>query len=488
MAIIVDLFNNTGSIFIIHLRISFFNMGEPGKLLIPGGITRVGGRRMAQNRDTEEMLAHLKMSSVAELFEDIPETARVGMVGLDEGMSEQQVRNKLETILGNNVSLGEVSNFLGGGTYDFYVPSAVKSIVGRSEFVTSYTPYQPEISQGILQVLFEYQSMMSELTGMEVVNNSLYDYATGLGEAILMAARLQKKARTFLIPDSIPESRRSVLENYCRGPGIVFEEYAMDGNTGTVDIADLESRVTDSTIGVLLETPNYYGILEPGVDEIRRILDNRIMVAGVNAISLAVVRPPGDYGADIVVSEGQILGSAVNLGGPMLGIMACKKKHIRKMPGRVVGLTHDADGNIAFCMTLQTREQHIRRERATSNICSNEALTTVAAASYLGYMGGSGLRRMAMDVMRTARNLASRLNEVPGVQAPLFSGSYFNEFVVTMPRKASQVILELAGKGINAGIAIEKPGMENALLVSVTDKTRPEDIQIFVQGLKEVLA
>ena len=442
---------------------------------------------MAQDRDTEEMLAYLKISSVNELFEDIPETARTDIAELKNGMTEQDVRKKLEDTLEKNTSLKEMPSFLGGGAYDYYVPAAVNNIVGRSEFITSYTPYQPEISQGLLQALFEYQSMMSELTGMEVVNNSLYDYSTGLGEAVLMAARLQRKAKTFLIPDNLPAARVSVLENYCNGPGIIFQKYAIDKTTGMADLEDMKSKVDDTTIGALIETPNYYGVLESQVDEIRQILDGKIMVVGSDVVSLGAVRPPGDYGADIVISEGQVFGNAINFGGPMLGIMACRKKHIRKMPGRVIGLSSDTEGNRAFCMTLQTREQHIRREKATSNICSNEALTTVATASYMAYMGGSGLRELAIKVMQTSRNLANQIVEIPGCQAPKFTGHYFNEFVASFPMGAEELVQKLNDKCINPGIVFEEPGMENDLLISVTDKTQPEDIQRFIQALKEVI-
>ena len=442
---------------------------------------------MAQDRDMEEMLAYLKINSVDELFDDIPETARSELTGLKNGITEQEVRNNLENILNKNTSLKEMPSFLGGGAYDYYVPAAVNNIVGRSEFITSYTPYQPEISQGLLQALFEYQSMMSELTGMEVVNNSLYDYTTGLGEAVLMAARLQRKAKIFLIPDNLPMSRISVLENYCNGPGIKFQKYAIDKNTGMTDLEDLKSKIDDNTIGALVETPNYYGVLETNVDKIRQILDGKIMVVGADAVSLGIVRPPGDYGADIVISEGQVFGNAVNFGGPLLGIMACRKKHIRKMPGRVIGLTSDTEGNRAFCMTLQTREQHIRREKATSNICSNEALTTVATAAYMAYMGGSGLRELAIKVMQTSRELANQIAQVPGCQAPKFTGHHFNEFVASFPMNAQELIQKMNEKDINPGIGLEIPGMENDLLIAVTDKTSPENIQEFIQALKEAV-
>jgi glycine dehydrogenase subunit 1 len=436
---------------------------------------------MAQKTDTEQMLAALNIKSVNELFEDIPEPVKSKISGLGNGMCEQEVRTRIEELLAKNVPAGKMSSFLGGGAYDFYVPSAVKSVTGRSEFLTSYTPYQPETSQGLLQVLFEYQSMMCELTGMEVVNNSLYDYATGLGEAALMAARL-KSGKIFLVPETISWPRFSVLQNYCKGPGIILKKYAYDRKTGQMDMSDFKSKLNDDVFGALIESPNCLGVLETQVDEVRQALGDKILVAGVNALSLAVVRPPGEYGADIMISEGQMLGNSTNFGGPMLGIMGCKKAHVRKMPGRVIGLTSDLEGRRAFCMTLQTREQHIRREKATSNICSNEALTTVATASYLALRGGSGLRETAFFTMQRSRELAKLIKSVKGCKAPIFTGPHFNEFVASFP------IEKMAKNGVNPGVEMALDGMEKNLLVAVTDKTTEADIQKYVRILKEVTA
>jgi glycine dehydrogenase subunit 1 len=379
-----------------------------------------------------------------------------------------------------------MSSFLGGGAYDFYVPSAVKSIAGRSEFLTSYTPYQPETSQGLLQVLFEYQSMMCELTGMDVVNNSLYDYATGLGEAALMAARL-KPGKVFLVPETISWPRWSVLRNYTKGAGIVLRKYAYDRVTGQADLADFRSKLGDDVFGALVETPNCLGVMEAGMDEVRLALGDRILVAGVNALSLAVARPPGDYGADIMVAEGQMFGNFPNFGGPMLGIMGCRKAHVRKMPGRVIGLTTDIEGRMAFCMTLQTREQHIRREKATSNICSNEALTTVAAASYLALKGGSGLRETALYAMKKSRELASAISAVKGCKAPVFTGPYFNEFIAEFPIPSAKLIDRMSEKGVIPGVEMALDGMDNRLLVAVTDRTTDGDIRNYSDALKEAL-
>ncbi len=432
------------------------------------------------------MLAALNMKSKEELFADIPENVRHSISDLGKGMDEQEARIHIEKILSKNIPAGGMSSFLGGGSYDFYVPAAVKAIAGRSEFLTSYTPYQPETSQGLLQVLFEYQSMMCELTGMDVVNNSLYDYATGLGEAALMAARI-KPGKIFLIPETISWPRYSVLQNYCKGSGISLQKYAYDRVTGQADLADIEAKLGGDVIGALVESPNCLGVLETGQDEIRRMLGDRVMVAGVNALSLAAVRPPGEYGADIMVSEGQPLGNFTNFGGPMLGIMGCKKSHVRKMPGRVIGLTSDIEGRMAFCMTLMTREQHIRREKATSNICSNEALTTVATASYLALKGGSGLRETAFYAMKKARELAAAIGSVKGCKAPLFTGHYFNEFVASFPMKSGKLIGAMSGKGVIPGVEMSLEGMDHSLLVAVTDKTSEEDIRKYASALKEVL-
>jgi glycine dehydrogenase subunit 1 len=441
---------------------------------------------MTLDRDAEEMLAALGMKEMDELFADIPKDVRSKITALEKGRCEQDVRNHIERILSRNVPTKNVSSFLGGGAFDSYVPSAVKSIVGRSEFLTSYTPYQPETSQGLLQVLWEYQSMMCELTGMEVVNNSLYDYATGLGEAALMAARVGK-GNVFLIPETISWPRQSVLENYCWGPGVKLVKYSYDRNTGQIDMADLKSKIGEDVCGMLVETPNCLGVLETGVDELRNILGDKVLVAGVNALSLAVVRPPGEYDADIVISEGQMLGNSVNFGGPMLGIMGCKKKHARKMPGRVIGLTTDIEGRTAFCMTLQTREQHIRREKATSNICSNEALTTVATAAYMALMGGSGLRENAIYTMKKSRELANGISSVKGCSAPVFKGPGFNEFVAKFPIKSDELIEKMVKRGVIPGVEMALEGMENNLLVAVSDRTTDEDIHKYVQALKEVL-
>ena len=300
-----------------------------------------------------------------------------------------------------------------------------------------------------------------------------------------MAARL-KPGKVFLIPETISWPRFSVLQNYCKCPGIILRKYGYDRKTGQADIDDFKSKLDDDVFGALVETPNCLGVLESCVDEIHQILEDRILVAGVNALSLAAVRPPGDYGADIMIAEGQILGNSVNFGGPMLGIFGCKKKHVRKMPGRVIGMSSDTEGRRAYCMTLMTREQHIRREKATSNICSNEALTTVATASYMTLKGGSGLREIAFFTMKKSRELAVAISTVKGCKAPLFNGPYFNEFVASFPVSSTKLIDRMSKKGVIPGVEMSLTGMENNLLVAVTDRTTDADIEKYILVLKEV--
>ncbi len=443
---------------------------------------------MLNDKDVKEMLAALDIDSVERLFDDIPESVRANLDGLQEGMSELQVRRHVESILAKNRDPRDTASFLGAGAYDFYVPAAVRAVMSRSEFLTSYTPYQSELSQGLLHALFEYQSMMAELTSMEVVNNSIYDYATALGEAILMAARLTK-GTVFLIPEAMSRSKLSVIENYCRGAGIQLRRYKFDRTSGCADLESMKNQITDEIIGAYVETPNLFGVLETQLDDIRGLLDSKIFVAGVNALSLGIVRPPGDYDADIVITEGQIFGNPVNFGGPHLGVLACKKKFVRKMPGRVIGMTTDADGNRAFCMTLMTREQHIRREKATSNICTNEALTAIATASYLALTGGGDLRKLAISIAEKSRRLAKRLDELSGCKAPMFDGAHFSEFVVTLPKDASSIASQMLEKGVIPGVPLSHliKGMENELLISVTDKTTLDDADSLVLTLQEVI-
>ena len=338
----------------------------------------------------------------------------------------------------------------------------------------------------MLQALFEYQSLMAELTQMDVVNASLYDGATALAEAVFMAKRITKK-REVLISRAISWEKKSVLATYLKNTGMVMKEIPYEAETGKVDLSSLQKAVGTDTAAFYLENPSFFGVLDDQIDEIRDILGKSIFIVGVNPLSLAVVRPPGDYGADIVVAEGQPLGLPMNFGGPLLGIFAARKEHMRKMPGRLVGMTYDADGRRAFCITLQTREQHIRRDRATSNICSNESLCALAAAVYLSLLGAEGLQRLALKNMEIAKNLSNAIACLDGIEAPVFNAPHFNEFTVRFPdlERYQSALLNL---GIMAGIPLKQhyPELGECALFAVTERITEGDIIRLRDALRSV--
>ncbi len=433
-----------------------------------------------------EMLRALGLASVDDLFADIPAEVRVDGLSLPPGVSEQEVVDRVSAILRKNRVGRDLPTFLGAGLYDHFVPAAVRAIVSRSEFYTSYTPYQAELSQGILQALFEYQSMICELTGMDGANTSMYDGSTALGEAALMAARITGK-REIVLPRALHWERRQVLENYGRGPGLTYREVPYDRATGKVDLAALKDAVGPETAAVYIENPNFFGVFDDQVEEIRRIAPS-LLIVGVNPLSLAVTRAPGDYGADIVIGEGQPLGNPPQFGGPLLGVFACKEEYIRKVPGRVIGTTRDANGRRAFAMTLQSREQHIRREKAMSNICTNETLLAVASAAYMAILGANGLRRVAEENIERARGLAERISEIPGYTAPVFDAHHFNEFVVRSETAYARVHETLLREGLHGGLPLERhfPELGDAALFATTEVHRPEDYDRLAAALGAV--
>jgi glycine dehydrogenase subunit 1 len=346
--------------------------------------------------EESEMLEELGIKSVEELFSDIPNDVRTGPLNIEKGLPEKDVRRNVMEILGKNRTACEMPSFLGAGVYYHYIPAAVFELISRSEFYSSYTPYQPEISQGMLQALFEYQSFVCELTGMDAANSSMYDASTALAEAALMSVRISGN-KNVVVPSSIHWEKKSVLGNYSKGPGLHVEEVRYDATTGMVDVSDLKSKVDGETSAVYVESPNLFGVFA-NIAEIKEKLGEVLLLVGANPLSLAVAEAPGNLGADIVVGEGQILGNPMNFGGPLIGIFACRKEHIRKMPGRVIGATNDVHGRRAFTMALQTREQHIRREKATSNICTNESLGSVAFAIHVAILGSSPRRSSAAPI------------------------------------------------------------------------------------------
>lgn len=426
----------------------------------------------------DEMLDYIGVKSIENLFSIIPEKIRIAGLNLPDGKNEREVEMKIKKILNMNKSFFEMPSFL-PIIKPHYVPPAVDEIVGRQEFYTSYTPYQPEASQGILQAMFEYQSIICELTGMDASNVSMYDSSTALGEASLMACRIKKRNK-ILIPKNVFWHKKSVLYNYAKGANlkIVEVEYGEDGKIKT----DINEK---DVAGIYIENPNFFGIIDDRYDEIEEMKENMdaILIVGVDPLYLSIFNPPSYYGADIVIGEGY-LGNYMNFGGPSLGIFACKKEFIRQMPGKIVGATTDINGKRAFCMTLQTREQHIRRGKATSNICSNQALCCIAFLAYVSIMGRNGLQRVAIENMKNAKYMADRLQKI-GFRLP-FNSKFFNEFVVVGNIDGKKLNEKLFEKNIQGGLPVNEY-LKNGILFGVTEMHSKEIIDYAVEKIKDVM-
>ena len=443
-------------------------------------------------------MREIGIRDISELYKDIPEKFLLKKkLNLPEsGLSEFEVRKHVEALLSKNDGNNNMSVFLGAGCWPHYVPAVVQEIVERSELLTSYTPYQPEISQGMLQALFEYQSMICELTGMTVANCSMYDWASALGEAARMAARVRGR-KEVLVPKIIHPERASTLKVYSDPVGIKVREVAYDAETGQLSLEDLKSKISDETAAVYIENPHYLGFIETQGEEISQIarLHNALLITGVDPTSLGLLKPPGKYGADIVVGEAQPLGNPMNFGGPLLGIMACRDDMslMRQMPGRIIGLTTTQDNSRqGFCMTMQTREQHIRRERATSNICTNEALCAVASAVYIALLGPEGLRELAETNMYKANYAMRLLSRISSVRVPVFKSTHFKEFTVNFDRtnfKVSEVNKRLLEHKIQGGKDLSKefPELGQAALFCVTETKSREEIQRLASVLEDTL-
>ncbi len=436
------------------------------------------------DKDREEMLRSIGVSSFKELLKDIPEEAFFkGKLNLPGPLSELEVEDEIKKFAEENQA--DLKIFAGGGIYDHFIPAVVDQILLRSEFYTSYTPYQAEVSQGTLQTMFEYQSMICELTAMEVANASMYDGASAIAEAALMALRIRHDRDKILVASNLNPFYKEVLKTYLHGQNTPLEFVKM-GSDGALDLEDLKEKLDSNVAGFIFQHPNFFGVLEDPF-EISKIVKNHdaILIASVNPISLGILEPPGAYGADIVVGEGQPLGLPMSFGGPLLGIFASKMEYIRSMPGRISGMTEDVEGKRGFVMTLQTREQHIRRERATSNICSNQQLCATAAAIYMSLLGKEGIKEVAQQSLFKAHYLKELLEDA--VKFP-YSGPFFNEFVIELPHSARKIIDDMLKYNILAGIDLAQFGFpENFLLVSVTEKRRKEEIEEYATILKEVI-
>jgi glycine dehydrogenase subunit 1 len=427
------------------------------------------------------MLSTIGVGSIDDLFDEIPPEIRLER-GLDlpQGVSEMEIVADLRALAARDRHADDLVCFAGGGAYDHYVPSLVWALAGRSEFYTSYTPYQPELSQGVLQTLFEFQSLICELTAMGVSNASLYDGATALVEAVNMA-RVGERRRV-LVSGGVDPRLVATLTAYGRGAGYEPEVFPVkDGRGGTPDVGP-------DVAAVIVQHPNAYGILEPVRDLFGVAHDGGATAIQVfDPLSLGLLAPPGEVGADIAVAEGQGLGNHLSYGGPYLGLIAARMDDVRRMPGRIVGETVDVDGRPGYVLTLQAREQHIRREKANSNICTNQTLMAIAATIYLGWLGPSGLQELGLQCRSRAAYAAERLCGIPGVELLFPDAPSFKEFALRLPRPASEVRDALIAHGILGGIPLaEADG--HALLVAVTEKRDRGEIDRYAEALAEVLA
>jgi glycine dehydrogenase subunit 1 len=422
------------------------------------------------------MLDAVGVADPDDLF-DIPESVRFdGEYGI-ETRSERATRAEVGGILDESPDLTE---FLGGGHYDHYVPSVVDHLSLRSEFLTSYTQYQPEITQGFLQALFEFQSLVVELTGLGVANCSMYDRATALGEAALLADRVRAASgETVLVPDSTPDRMRSVLANYTDGPGIAVDSYPT--TAGMADVDALADRIDDEVSMVYAATPNARGLLDPGLDAVGDLADDHdaLFCVGSDAVALAVLEPPESYGADVVVGDAGVLGLPTTY-GMGLGLFACREDFLRQVPGRLVGASEDAAGNRAYTLTLQTREQHIRRERATSNICTNQAWLALRAAIHAAWLGPDGLVELAEECVTGIRDACQRIDALDGFTAPVYDGHHFREALVDTEAPAADVVDHCRHAGL-ALRTVDDGGAER-LAVCVTDTNR-ERVDALVDAL-----
>lgn len=436
--------------------------------------------------DRQRMLRAIGVDSVEQLFAEIPEEVRFrGLLNLPKGMDEIALMAHARRLSAQNLDATQSVCFLGAGIYDHFAPAVIEAIISRGEFLTAYTPYQPEVSQGILQAMFEYQTMICGLTGMEVSNASMYDGATALAEAALMAWHHTGRRR-IVISGSVHPHYRHVVHTYASAADLEVQEIPC----GEDGVTRLDVPVADGTACVLWQNPNFYGNLEP-MAELTELAHRQgaLAIVAVDPIALGVLKPPGEYGVDVVVGEGQPLGLAMGFGGPLLGFYACKEEYVRRLPGRIIGETVDVEGRRGFVMTLRTREQDIRRERATSNICTNEALMALSAAVYLSALGKQGLRQVANLCLQKAHYLAKRLTELPGVQMVYPQARFFKEFAISLPRPAEEVVEALL-PGYLAGLPLSRyeRGREHHLLIAVTEKRTRQEMDDFVQAMRRALS
>lgn len=437
--------------------------------------------------DKKIMLEFLGKDSIDQLFEDIPKSIGLNRrLNLEAPLSEIEVRERIGKMANKNNTSQDLTCFLGAGAYDHYIPSIVPHLVFRSEFYTSYTPYQAEINQGNLQAIFEYQTMIADLTGMDISNASLYDGASATAEAALIALDT-RKGDTILVSKTVHPETRQVVKTYMACKGVQVKE--IDMVDGLTDIEKLKTLADKNALGIIVQNPNFFGIIEDYSQVAEIAKDNKaLMIMNVDPISLGILKTPGEYGADIGVGEGQSLGNPLNFGGPYLGFMAVKKPLMRKMPGRIVGQSVDREGNRGYTLTLQAREQHIRREKAISNICSNQALNALTATIYMATLGKKGLKELASQASQKAHYAYNQLLET-GKFKKVYDKPFFKEFVLETTMDIGQLNDRLLQKGIIGGFNLARayPDMKNQVLFCVTEKRTKEEIDNLVKVLEEIL-
>lgn len=440
-------------------------------------------------QDRAGMLSRIGAASIEDLFKDVPQAARLkGPLDLPHHKGEIEVERHLSKLAARNVTASDSAFFLGAGAYRHHVPASVDHLIQRSEFLTSYTPYQPEIAQGTLQYLFEFQTQVALLTGMEVANASLYDGSTAAAEGVLMAARITGRKRVVISGNLHPQYA-DVIATTARTSGLTV--VTGEPSPGRADNAT--SLIDGETACVVLQNPDFFGSLSDLSPAAKAAAAHGALTIAVvtEIVSLGAVTPPGAMGADIVAAEGQSIGNALNFGGPYVGLFAARQKYVRNMPGRLAGLTKDADGRRGFVLTLSTREQHIRREKATSNICTNSGLCCLAFTIHMSLLGEEGLRRLALSNHERAVSAAARLSRVPGVK--LETQHFFNEFTLRLPKLAADVVDDLAGEKIIAGLPVSRlrpdaPWAEHLLVVAATELTTDVEIERYAAALAEVLS
>lgn len=434
----------------------------------------------------QQLLERIGVKTVDELFADVPAKVRLQRpLAVEGGMAEQDLVRHVKGLAGRNANLEEYSSFLGAGAYEHHIPAFVDQLLLRQEFYTAYTPYQPEISQGTLQAIYEYQTLICELTGMDAANASMYDGASALAEAALMSFDATRR-RKVLVAQTVHPEYREVLYTYLHPRGIQIADIPY--KNGAVDMQALEQLLTEEIAGVLIQNPNFFGHME-AAEAIGRLAHAKgaLLVMTVNPVALGLIKAPGEVGADIVVGEGQPFGNPVNFGGPYLGFLATRDKYVRRMPGRIVGATVDRNGKKGYVLTLQAREQHIRREKATSNICSNEALCALAFTIHLSALGKSGLKELANLNLQKAHYAAKQIAAVPGMSLA-FSGPFFHEFVIETKTEPAKINAKLLEDKIIGGLDLSRfyPELKNHLLFCVTETKTKGDIDRLVARLGEI--